>query len=90
MTVNTQNRRLRRIVAFFVGAVGLCAMAVPLTSAQAQVPYLGVDFGGGVGIGLGVPPSAYGVAPFSPISPFTPYPYPPAYTYAPAPYYYPW
>jgi len=58
-------------------------LAVPLTPAKAQVPYLGVDFGNGFGIGIGAPPSAYGMAPASPIYPF----YPPYY-YPPRPYYY--
>ena len=64
-----------------VAAVGLCALAIPLTPAKAQVPYLGVDLGGGVGIGLGAPPSAYGMAPASPIYPFyyRPYYYSPYY-----------
>jgi hypothetical protein len=71
-----------------VGAIGLAALAVPLSSAQAQVPYLGVDFGGGWGVGIGAPPSAYGMAPASPLSPLFGPPY-----YAPAPrhyYYYGW
>jgi hypothetical protein len=53
-----------------------------LAPAQAQVPYLGVDLGGGVGIGIGTPPSAYGMAPASPIYPFfAPYYYTPRHHY---------
>ena len=83
MSLNTRNRRFNRAAAAVVGAVGLCALAVPLTPANAQVPYLGVDLGGGFGVGIGVPPSAYGMAPASVIP--TPYTYPPARYY-----YYPW
>ncbi len=76
-----RNRRFNRPAAAAVVALALAALAVPLTPAKAQVPYLGVDFGNGFGIGA--PPSAYGMAPASPIYPF----YPPYY-YPPRPYYY--
>ena len=78
MTIETRNRWFTRVGTAAIAAVALGALAVPLTPANAQ--YLGVDLGGGVGIGLGVPPSAYG-------------PYPPYYHpyYRPyRPYYYPW
>jgi len=81
MSLHTRNRRLGRIYAAAIGAVGLCTLAVPLSTAQAQVPYLGVDLGNGVGIGIGAPPSAYRITPVSPLGP---------YYVAPAPYYYPW
>ena len=82
MSLNTQNRRFNRAAAAVVGAVGLGALAVPLTPANAQVPYLGVDFGNGWGIGIGAPPSAYGMAPASPLYPFyAPYYYPPRHYY---------
>jgi hypothetical protein len=70
-------------MAAVVAAAGLAALVLPLAPAQAQVPYLGVDFGNGFGIGIGAPPSAYGMAPASPLMPFY---------YRPAPYYpyYPW
>jgi hypothetical protein len=75
--------RLNRPAAAAIVALTLGALALPLTPAKAQVPYLGVDFGNGWGIGIGAPPSAYGMAPASPIYPFyTPYYYPPR------PYYY--
>jgi hypothetical protein len=86
MSISTRKRRFSTIVAAAVAALGLAALSLPLTPAQAQVPYLGVDFGGGLGVGIGAPPSAYCMPPASPISPFfAPY-------YAPAPryYYYPW
>ena len=63
MLADKRNRRFGWVAAAMVGAVGLCALAVPLAPAQSQVPYLGVDFGNGFGIGVGVPPSAYGMAP---------------------------
>ncbi len=75
--------RINRPAATAVVALTLGALAVPLASAKAQVPYLGVDFGNGFGIGIGAPPSAYGMAPASPIYPF----YHPYY-YPPRPYYY--
>lgn len=87
MSLDTRKRRFSKIAAAAVGAIGLAALALP---AQAQVPYLGVDFGNGWGVGIGAPPSAYGMAPASPLSPF----FGPHY-YAPAPrypyyYYYGW
>jgi len=89
MLLDTRKRRFSRIAAAAVGAIALAALVVPSTSAQAQVPYLGVDFGNGWGVGIGAPPSAYGMMPASPLSPF----FGPHY-YAPAPrypyYYYGW
>lgn len=38
--------------------VALFGTAATVTPAQAQ-PYLGWDFGSGVGVGIGTPPSAY-------------------------------
>jgi hypothetical protein len=85
MGFDTRKRRFNRIAAAAVGAIGLAALAAP---AQAQVPYLGIDFGNGWGIGIGAPPSAYGMAPASPLSPFFGPAYvAPAYV-APAPRYY--
>ena len=66
------------------GVLGVCAMTLPFAPAKAQVPYFGVDFGNGFGIGVGAPPSAYGYAPASPIYPFYGAP---AYYWWP-PYYY--
>jgi hypothetical protein len=87
MSISTRKRRFSTIVAAAVAALGLAALSLPLTPAQAQVPYLGVDFGGGFGVGIGAPPSAYGMAPASPLSPFFgSYYYPPAPGY----YYYRW
>jgi hypothetical protein len=79
MATNARNRRLNTIAAATVAAIGLAALAAPLSPAKAQVPYLGVDFGNGFGIGIGMPPSAYGMAPASPVYPFY-YP-PPRYYY---------
>jgi hypothetical protein len=82
MSFATRKQRLSRPLAALAAAAGLCALAVPLAPAQAQVPYLGVDFGGGFGVGIGAPPSAYGMAPASPIYPFyAPYYYPPRHYY---------
>jgi hypothetical protein len=90
MSQKQRTHRFSRIIAAAVGAIGLAALTVPLSSAQAQVPYLGVDFGNGWGVGIGAPPSAYGMAPASPLSPF----FGPVYV-APTPsyhhyYYYGW
>ena len=79
-----RNRRFNLPAAAAVVALSLGALAVPLEPAKAQVPYLGVDFGNGFGIGIGAPPSAYGMAPASPIYPYAPY------YYSPRPYYYRW
>ena len=80
MTIETRNRWFTRVGTAAIAAVALGALAIPLTPAKAQ--YLGVDLGGGVGIGLGVPPSAYGVYP--------PYYHAPYYRPYYRPYYYPW
>jgi len=80
MRIETRNRWFTRVGTAAIAAVALGALAVPLTPANAQ--YLGVDLGGGVGIGLGAPPSAYGVYP--------PYYHPPYYRPYYRPYYYPW
>ena len=54
MTIETRNRWFTRVGTAAIAAVALGALAVPLTPANAQ--YLGIDLGGGVGIGLGAPP----------------------------------
>ena len=82
MLQEKRTRRFSTIAAAAVGAIGLVVLTVPLSSVQAQVPYLGVDFGNGWSIGIGAPPSAYGMTPASPLSPF----FGPHY-YAPAPSY---
>jgi hypothetical protein len=79
MSADTRAHRLSKLSAAAVAMIGLCVLATPLTPATAQVPYLGIDLGNGVGIGIGAPPSAYGMAPASPLAPFYP---------APGPYYY--
>ena len=72
----SRNRRFSSIGAAIVAAVGLCALAVPLTPAKAQV-YFG--FGpGGFSVGV-APPAPYYYAPYAP-APYYAYP----------PYYYPW
>jgi hypothetical protein len=56
----TRNRRLSRLATLSVAALGLLAVALPLHSAKADGMYLGWDFGNGLGVGVGTPPSAYG------------------------------
>jgi hypothetical protein len=56
----TSNRQLSRLATLSVAALGLLAVALPLHSAKADGMYLGWDFGNGVGVGVGTPPSAYG------------------------------
>jgi hypothetical protein len=85
MSVSIKHR-FSRLAAAAVGAVALGAVAIAATPAQAQVPYLGVDFGNGWGIGIGAPPSAYGMAPASPLYPLYGAPYSPYYSS----YYYRW
>ena len=75
-------KRLSGLATLSVAALGLCA--VMLQPAKADTMYLGWDFGNGFGIGIGAPPSAYGMAPASPLYPF----YAPYYYYPPRPYYY--
>lgn len=60
MLKNIKNRRLSAIAAGAVGALGLIAVALPTHMAKADTMYLGWDFGNGLGVGIGTPPSAYG------------------------------
>lgn len=69
MSIDTRNSGLGRITAGAVGAAALGLLAVSSMPAQAQVPYFGIDLGNGVGIGFGAPPSAFGLAPASPLFP---------------------
>lgn len=75
MSAEIRRRQLRRAPTLAVAAVALGVMVVPLAPANAQI-YPGWDFGGGVGIGIGPPPSAYTPCPNYgwPV-----YPYPCAY-----------
>jgi hypothetical protein len=54
------NLRFSRLATLSVAALSLIAVALPLHPAKADTMYLGWDFGNGVGIGIGTPPSAYG------------------------------
>jgi hypothetical protein len=56
----TRNRQLSRLATLSIAALGLLAVALPLHSAKADGMYFGWDFGNGVGVGIGTPPSAYG------------------------------
>jgi hypothetical protein len=70
-----------RIAAAAIATTAVLSAAIPIAPAHAQVPYLGVDFGNGFGIGLGPPPSSYGMAPASPLAPLFPPPRPYYYRY---------
>ena len=60
MNKSSSRRRFGRLATFAVAALGVAAVALPLSAAQAEGMYLGWDFGHGFGIGVGTPPSAYG------------------------------
>ena len=77
MSAKTPVRRSGKLLALAVAAAALGCLAIPAAPAVAQ-PYLGWDFGGGIGIGIGPPPSAYNPCPNYgwPV-----YPYPCAYPY---------
>jgi len=60
MLKTQRNRRLSKIAAMTVAALGLVAVALPLHPAKADMMYLGWDFGNGYGVGIGPVPSAYG------------------------------
>ena len=55
-------RRLGKFGIWAVAATALGALTLPLSPASAQA-YLGWDFGNGVGVGIGTPPSAYNPCP---------------------------
>lgn len=56
----TRIRRFSRLATLSAAALGLLAVALPLHQTKADGMYLGWDFGNGVGVGVGTPPSAYG------------------------------
>jgi hypothetical protein len=58
MSVATPTRRAGKLATLAVAVAALGALAIPAAPASAQI-YLGWDFGNGVGIGIGAPPSAY-------------------------------
>jgi hypothetical protein len=60
MLKTQRNRRLSKVAAMTVAALGLLAVALPLHQAKADMTYLGWDFGNGFGVGVGPVPSAYG------------------------------
>jgi hypothetical protein len=70
MSLDTRTKGFGRIAMGAMGAAALGLLAVSSTPAQAQVPYFGIDLGNGVGLGFGAPPSAFGLAPASPLFPF--------------------
>jgi hypothetical protein len=72
MNKSTSNRRLGRFATLAIAALGLAAMALPLSPAKADGMYLGWDFGNGFGIGLGTPPSAYGMHYCGPVATYRP------------------
>lgn len=69
MAIRNRNRRFIGITAAAVGALGLAALAVPLTPAKAQL-YFGVG-PGGFDVGV-APPAPYYYSPY-----YSPYYYPP-------------
>lgn len=63
MTVTERRpRRIGKLATLAAAAVALGFMALPFSPAQAEV-YLGWDFGNGMGVGIGTPPSAYSPCP---------------------------
>ena len=82
MSAKLRTTRRGKLAVLAVASAALGVLAIPLTPANAQ-PYLGWDFGGGIGIGIGPPPSAYNPCPTYgwPV-----YPYPCAYRYYGYPY----
>jgi hypothetical protein len=58
MSLKTSSRRYLTIGALALGAATLPMLAVSPAQAGNE-PYIGWDFGGGVGVGIGTPPSAY-------------------------------
>jgi hypothetical protein len=81
MPIDPRGRLFGRIVLPAVAAAALGVFALGATPAAAQ-PYLGWDFGGGIGVGIGPPPSAYNPCP-NYGWPY--YPYPCRYAYYPPP-----
>jgi hypothetical protein len=77
MPAKTRARRTGKLAALAAAAAALGALTLPLAPVSAQ-PYLGWDFGGGIGIGIGPPPSAYNPCPNYG---WPAYPYPCAYRY---------
>lgn len=58
MSAEKRTRRFGKFATLAVAAAALGALAIPLAPASAQI-YLGWDFGNGLGVGIGTPPSAY-------------------------------
>ena len=75
MTMDTRNQGFKRASSALIGLVSLCALAVPLAPAKAQV-YFG--FGpGGVNVDVGVPAPYYYGPYYAPY--YAPYYYRPHY-----------
>jgi len=62
MSADRPHRPAALFAAALLGAAMLGAWAIRPASAGSQ-PYLGWDFGGGFGVGVGTPPSAYDPCP---------------------------
>jgi hypothetical protein len=77
MSATTPTSRLGKLATLAVATAAFGAMMIPLAPVNAQI-YPGWDFGNGIGIGIGPPPSAYNPCPTYgwPV-----YPYPCAYRY---------
>ncbi|HTV88420.1 MAG TPA: hypothetical protein VME41_05335 [Stellaceae bacterium] len=57
-----ESKRFGKLATLAFAATALGALTIPLAPASAQM-YLGWDFGNGVGVGIGTPPSAYEACP---------------------------
>ena len=72
MQTKAGNRRFSRLATLAVASLGIVALALPLHPAKADGMYLGWDFGNGFGLGLGTPPSAYGMHYCGPVATYRP------------------
>jgi hypothetical protein len=62
MSAGSRGLGIGKPMVLVAGAIVLGTLSILLTPASAQ-PYLGWDFGNGVGVGIGTPPSAYTACP---------------------------
>ena len=85
MSAQTRAQRFGKLATLAATAIGFGALALPLAPANGQI-YPGWDFGNGIGIGIGPPPSAYNPCP---TYGWPYYPYPCAYRHYGYAYHYP-
>jgi hypothetical protein len=62
---------MSKLATLAIAALALSAVGLPLQQARADTIYFGWDFGNGVGIGIGAPPSAYGMHYCGPVATYT-------------------